>query len=150
MIFNHRNISSPPVRDRGFSLLELMIALAIAGIASAFAIPSYQEYAIRGKLPEAHMNLVAKRIQLEQWFQDNRTYVGAPACGLDAASSQYFDFSCAAVAAATFTLQAAGKGSMAGFTFTINQANAKSTVAVPSGWSLPSTNCWVAKKGGAC
>ena len=117
------------------------------------ALPSYHDYVTRGKIPDATSNLAAKRVQMEQFFQDNPTigYVGAPACNLDSATSQYFNFSCTAGTTATaYTLQAVGQGSMAGFTFTINQANAKVTTAVPTGWTIPATNCWVAKKGGVC
>ena len=49
------------------------------------------------------------------------------------------------------TITATGKGSMAGFSYTINQTGAKTTGAVPSGWSAASPNtCWVVKKGGLC
>lgn len=148
MIFNFRGGFFSCVREQGFSLVELLIALAIVGIISTVAIPSYREHATRGKLPEAATNLAAKRIQMEQWFQDNRSYVDAPACNLDNTSSQYFDFSCTAVAATSFTLQAVGKSSMAGFAFTIDEANRKQTTAVPADWTLPTTNCWVTKREG--
>jgi type IV pilus assembly protein PilE len=46
-------------------------------------------------------------------------------------------------------LQAAGKSSMAGFTYTINQDNAKATTAVPAGWTT-NASCWVTRKGGVC
>jgi type IV pilus assembly protein PilE len=44
---------------------------------------------------------------------------------------------------------ATGKDSMAGFAYTVNQANAKSTTSVPSGWEASST-CWITGKGGKC
>jgi type IV pilus assembly protein PilE len=40
--------------------------------------------------------------------------------------------------------------SMAGFSYSIDQANNRITVAVPTGWSLPAGNCWVTKKSGVC
>ena len=51
--------------------------------------------------------------------------------------------------ATAFTLQAVGKGQMAGFTYTVTHANAKATTAVPTGWTT-STVCWVTKKNGQC
>jgi type IV pilus assembly protein PilE len=39
---------------------------------------------------------------------------------------------------------------MAGFTFTINEANTRATVSVPAGWNMPGSNCWVSKKDGQC
>lgn len=124
-----------------------MVTVAIVGILAAIALPSYQGYVTRGRIPDALGTLAAKRVQLEQFFLDNRTYVDAPACA--AASSTYFAFSCTVQTATAYTLQAQGQGSMAGFTYTVNQSNAKATTAVPSGWST-STTCWVTRKGGVC
>jgi type IV pilus assembly protein PilE len=139
----------PRGRNAGFTLIELMIVVAVIGILAAIALPSYTDYVTRGKIPEATSNLAAKRVQLEQFFQDNRTYVAAPACVADTTTSQYFNFSCTVQTATTYTIQALGKGSMAGFTYTIDQANAKVTTTVPSGWTTNGT-CWVTKKGGSC
>jgi type IV pilus assembly protein PilE len=137
---------------RGFTLIELMIVVAVVAILAAIALPSYSDYVTRSRIPDATSNLSAKRVQLEQWFQDNHTYAGFANCAAtDTTSSNYFDFTCSVVGTATvFTLQAAGKGPMAGFTYTIDQSNTKQTTAVPAGWSLPAGNCWVTSKGGAC
>ena len=89
-------------------------------------------------------------MQFEQYFQDNRTYIGAPACATDTTTSRYFDFSCPTANASQFSLQATGKGSMLGFVFTINQAGTKQTTGVPSGWTAPAGNCWVTRKDGSC
>lgn len=139
-------------RKSGFTLIELMIAVAIIGILSAVAIPSYTSYVTRGKIPEATSTLASKRVQLEQYFQDNRSYVGAPACDADSTSSKYFDFECTVENADAFTLRAQGKGAMAGFTYTVDQSNVKTTTmgtGAPSGWT-GSTTCWITAKGGVC
>ena len=82
-------------KQSGFTLIELMIVVAIVGILATIAYPSYSDYVIRGRIPEATSALAAKRVQLEQFFQDNRTYVGAPACAADdATTSRFFNFSC--------------------------------------------------------
>jgi len=136
--------------QRGFTLIELMIVVVIVGILSAVAVPAYNDYLTRGKIPDATAGLGVKRVQMEQYFQDNRTYVGGPGCTPDSATSRNFDFSCSVETDTTYTVQAIGKGSMAGFTYSINQDNVRATVAVPTGWSLPATNCWVTATGGAC
>jgi len=135
----------------GFTLIEVLITIVIVSILSAVAIPSYREYVIRGNIPEATSRLATKQVQMEQFFQDNRTYVGGTGCTADSTSSKYFDFSCAGVSATAFTITATGKSSMVGFSYTINQTGAKTTAGVPSGWSTPSPNsCWATKKGGTC
>jgi type IV pilus assembly protein PilE len=139
------------MKSRGFTLIEVMITIAIVGILAAAAMPSYSDYLTRGRIPDATAELAARQIKIEQFFQDNLTYVAAPDCVTNSTSSRYFDFSCTGQTSTAYQLQAVGKNSMLGFTFTLNQNNGKSTLAVPAGWSLPSpNNCWVNKKGGAC
>ena len=136
--------------QHGFTLIELMVTVVIVAILAAIAVPSYTAYVVRGKIPDATSNLATKRVQMEQYFQDNRTYVGAPACNVDTTTSQYFTFSCpAAPTAVTYTLQALGTGTMAGFIYTLDQDNNKVTVAAPAGWTTSAT-CWVTKKDGTC
>ena len=136
-------------RTKGFTLIELMIVVAIIGILSAIAIPAYTDYITRSKIPEATSNLADLRVKMEQFFLDNRTYVGGPCT----TAGKYFTYSCAAgePTAATYVIQAVGVATtgMSGFTYTVNQANAKATTAVPAGWTSNAA-CWVTKKGGAC
>jgi len=136
-------------KHAGFTLIEVMITVAILGILAAVALPAYTDYMTRGKIPDATSTLAVKRTQIEQFFLDNRTYEGAPACNADSTTSKNFDFSCSALTATTYTLQAVGKGSMTGFTFTINQSNGKATLGVPGGWTSNGA-CWVVRKSGDC
>ena len=135
----------------GFSLIELMIAVAIVGILASVALPAYTQYILRGKLSEAHGTLLTLRTQAEQFFQDNRTYAGFEARCV-ATTGKYFTYICPGADATTYTITATGvvaEGTN-GFAFTINQANVRMTTAVAAGWTLPATNCWTRNKGGAC
>ena len=59
---------------RGVTLIELMVVIVIIGILANVALPAYTSYSQRGKITEATSTLSALRSQLEQYYQDNRTY----------------------------------------------------------------------------
>lgn len=150
-------------QQQGFSLIELMIAVVIISILTAIAVPSYQDYVMRSRVPEATSGMADIRVRMEQFFQDNRSYptggcVVAPSApsatqlGVPAGSS--FDFACAATAN-TFSVTATGKNSMSGFSYTLDQQNNRTTtfsgIAASKGWTSASpNNCWVTRKGGKC
>jgi len=140
-------------RGNGFTLIELLVVVAIVGILAAIAVPQYSDYVIRGKLAEATATLSEHRVRMEQYFQDNRTYVGACVAGTVAPlpTGRYFVYDCGVPTATTYTITATGVAAQgtAGFVFTLNQANARATTGVPAGWTASAT-CWVSKKSGAC
>lgn len=147
-------------RISGFTLIELMIAILVMGVLTAIALPSYRDYVTRGKITEATSNLADMRVKLEQFFQDNRTYVGACVDGTPAplpAGMKYFTFTCPTLTATTFTVTATGiaaKG-MDGFVYTVDQANVQATTitggsaAATAGWTGDAA-CWVIRKGASC
>jgi type IV pilus assembly protein PilE len=151
-------------RVTGFTLIELMMTLVILAILAAIAIPSYGDFVMRGRLTDAHAKLGDLRGQMERYFLDNRTYQDTTGtlCGIDDAAinmtanynadgGRSFDVTCAAGSATTYTLTATGRAArgMSGFTFTVDQANARATTLVPGGWTT-SGNCWVVRKNGDC
>lgn len=133
---------------RGFTLIEVMIVVAIVGILATVALPAYQEYITRSRLPEAHGGLSVGRVQAEQWFQDQRTYAGMPC----PASTSRWAYACNGDAN-TFTITVTGQDDMAGFQFTINGTNARSSTVsgtpASKGWA-GNASCWIVRKGGQC
>ena len=150
-------------RSQGFTLIEVMITVAIVAILAAIALPSYSDYVRRGRLTEALSALSNMRVKMEQYFQDNRSYVAVPAaCGAPGTSvaplppnSNNFVFACVPVAAAgvnpsSYTITATGAGTMLGFIYTLTDQNVQTTTGVPPGWLGVGNNCWVTKKDGSC
>src|SRR6267378_8151432 len=104
-------------RPTGFTLIELMITVAIIAILAAVAIPNYTDYVKRGKLTEATSTLLSMRTKMEQYFQDNRSYTtpGAPVLAPCTAGSsvpvpplKYFNITCPVTTATQYTIQADG------------------------------------------
>lgn len=137
--------------QKGFTLIELMIALVVIGVLAAVGYPAYQDYVIRGSLAEGTASLADAKIKMEQYFQDNRTYAGAnttlPACSL---VTKYFRLACGDLSIDTFTITATGQGNAAGFTFTIDETNTQRTTAIKSDWGTAPKECWITKKGQGC
>lgn len=78
---NHRrggtgraSLSTPAARLRGFTLVEVLIAMAIVGILSAFAIPSYFEYIQRANRAEARAALMDASQYMQQFYSINNSY----------------------------------------------------------------------------
>ena len=64
-------------KQQGFTLIELMIAVAIVAIIAAVALPAYQEQAQRGRLSECNSFAYTLASQLETYYTRNNTYPGA-------------------------------------------------------------------------
>jgi type IV pilus assembly protein PilE len=141
----------------GFTMIEVMIVVAIVAVLAAIALPNYSDYIKRGKIIEATSALSDARVRFEQSYLDNRTYNGAGACAaIQAAAGQAlkaFTLDCCSTAptATTYTCTVTGIAteSMANFSYSINQANVKSSNVTEPGWGSSAT-CWTTRKDGSC
>lgn len=143
-------------RQSGFTLIELMIAVAIMGILAAIALPAYNDSILRGKLADASTSLSTVRANMEQYYQDNRSYldgvapITSPCSALPALTN--FTLTCPTLTASTYTITATGKGTVPSqFVYTIDQTGAQ-TSKVSTAWDSSGTtySCWIMKKGGTC
>jgi len=63
-----------PINQRGFTLIELMITVAIVAILAAIALPSYQQYVIRGNRAAAQAQMMDIANREQQFLLANRAY----------------------------------------------------------------------------
>ena len=137
---------------RGFTLVELMAVVAIIAILASIGYPAYTNYVLRGRIAEATSGLASRRVEMEQWFQDNRTYATSPRCTEEIREGS-FVFRASACDASTYTLEAAGAadGPMFGFRFTINERGTRTSDITRNGWANPNPNtCWATRPDGSC
>ncbi len=146
-------------RYRGFTLIEVMIVVAVIGILAAVAIPNYRDYVTRSRITRVTAALADMRVRMEQFFQDNRVYptacVATPANATEIAlprapDNPDFVFTCPTLNATAYLLVGTGQGTMAGFVYDVDQTNLKrTTITGVAGWTSNLT-CWVTARGGAC
>jgi type IV pilus assembly protein PilE len=138
---------SPNACARGFTLIELMIVVAIVALLASIALPSYSAYVRRTQVVPALTNLSTYLVRMEQRFQNFGSYGSGTACAVALPSNtDHFTYSCS-LAAGGFTATATGTGLLQGYTYTINESGTRVTVAHPKG--APGGNCW-SMRGGSC
>jgi type IV pilus assembly protein PilE len=158
------------LQAKGFTLIEVMIAVLVVAVLAGIALPSYSDYVRRSKFAEATGNLADLRIKMEQYYMDNRRYSTDAAggiCGIPggltptASDARYFQYQCLStnpngLGDQQFVITANGVAAegLAGISFTVDQANAKTT-AVAGGSDMANHGyaggaCWVRKKPAQC
>lgn len=137
----------------GFTLVELMVTVAIIGILAAVGVPAYTDYVRRGQMPEATSALSDYRIKMEQYFLDNRAYGGA-ACA-DGANAPnwsnfpvtiaHFTYSCLLDANLGYVITATGSsGQAVGTAYTVAGDGSMSTTQF-KGQAVSGKACWLVK-----
>ncbi len=147
-------------RQRGFTLIELMISVAVVGILAAIALPNYSAYIMRSHRAEARNTLLAVAQRLEQNYTLAGTYAATPAGAainnasitswglnqtpLSGAARYIITFVTGQPTATTFTLQATPTGAQAGDTcgtMTLDNRNLKGA-AGQNNRHQTTRNCW--------
>lgn len=134
--------SSDLRRSHGFSLIELMIAVAVISILASIALPSYQDYVRRAARSEAKAIMLETAQYMERYFSTNNSYLNAALTssvspkGASGSAVRYnITFSVTPTATA-YTIQAApvnGQSSDSCGTLTITQTGARTPTT---------SSCW--------
>lgn len=134
----------PHSRHRGFTLIEVMIAVAIAGILASIAYSSYTSSVTKSRRNYAQGCLMEQVQYLERYYSTNLTYVGAslPAaavhqCKADLSNHYYFFISVQTIN--TFTLLAQA---IPGSAQIKNDATCATMTVTQTGARTPAANCW--------
>ncbi len=125
-----------PKQSRGFTLIELMIAVAIIGILTAIAYPNYQSYLIKSNRSAAQQFMLSVSNMQEQYLLDNRSYaddIGAGGLGMTVPSdlTGKYSFSLSGVSTAPLAYQivaTAEGGQIPDGNLTLDNAGAKTPV----------------------
>ncbi len=147
------NAAHPRRHASGFTLIELMVVIAVVAILGSLAVSTYRSYILRTNRTEGRMALLRIQVAQEKYFlqnnqyaQDIATVIAAPPAGLGidltaggVTTGGNYTLSFSAVTANTYTLQAVATGNQtkdtaACLTFTINEQGQRTPA--------DSSGCW--------
>ena len=127
--------------NNGFTLIELMIVIAIIGILAGIAYPSYTGFVKKANRADAIDSLLVLSGRMEEFYMNNDSYIGATVgaagtVGRDQSSEGLYTLSIPAATAFAYTITATPVGADPECTtFTLNQLGQKGSTGT-------STSCW--------
>jgi type IV pilus assembly protein PilE len=132
--------------QRGFTLVELMITVAVIGLLSAIAYPSYQQQVAKGRRTDAKQSLLELSQKLERYYTERGTYanatLGAGGIYPNVSSGGYYSLAITAQSADGFTVRATPVGNQVGDACDSFQYNQLGEQSVGANATMSAVKCW--------
>ena len=137
--------------SRGFTLIELMIVLAVAAIILSIAIPAFTEQMRKSRRSEAISGLQQLALKMERWRADNPSYANSNPASANypsQAATDNYAFAVTAASPTTFTLQATRQGAQTSdatcgnFTFQFGDLDNNGATPATTVKSAAAAGCW--------
>ena len=136
----HTKWGSTMKKMQGFTLIELMIVIAILGILMAIAIPAYQDYLARAKASEAMYAAAPVKLGIAEFRLSNNRYPSALASIYTATAGQSKYVSTVALSGNGFTVTARNTGCATEPTYTFTPSAAATGNVAAVDWTCTSGN----------
>jgi type IV pilus assembly protein PilA len=127
--------------QQGFTLIELMIVVAIVGILAVIALPAYQEYIVRSKMSETEAAIAACKTSIAEYVATHSCFPDTANAGCGNSITQYVDGTTFVVAGSTFSYTSRCTGAIGGECILTLTANYTAGDASIPGWTGSHSVC---------